>query len=98
MVSASEQMYASIIYEQDLDGDGITEAIVLTHAKEIYIYKHIADQIQSVHVQSALQAGPRDTVTYNPDNQVFQLSNQEETKRYRYTEEGDKLRLWVPTI
>jgi len=97
-VSAYEQMDASTIYEQDLDGDGITEAIVLTNAKDIYIYKIIADRIQAVHVQTALQAGLRDTVTYNPDNQVFQLSNQEETHRYRYTVDGDKLRLWVPTI
>jgi len=97
-VRAYEQMDAATIYEQDLDGDGITEAIILTNAKDIYIYKKIADRVQSVHVQSALQADHRDTVTYSPDNQVFKLSNQEETHRYRYTEDGDRLRLWVPTF
>lgn len=83
-VTAYEQMDASTIYEQDLDGDGVTEVIVLTHAAETYIYKNINGQIESVLVQAALKAGHGDTITYNPDNQVFALSSDGATKSYRY--------------
>jgi len=88
-VMAYAQMDAQTIYEQDLDGDGVTEAIILTYAQDIYIYKNIDGQIQSVHVQAALKADDGDTVTYNPDNQVFQLNSKWETKKYQYTAEAN---------
>lgn len=89
---AYEQMDASVIYEQDLDGDGVTEAVVLTHSQGMYIYKNVNSQINSVHVQEVLKADYDDTVTFNPDNQVFQLSNKHETKRYQYAAGADMLR------
>ncbi|MGO4542492.1 hypothetical protein [Paenibacillus sp. 2TAB19] len=92
VVKVYYQMNAPTIYEQDLDGDGVTEAIIVTDGTQIYIYKNIAGQIQSVNVQSALQTKYGDTVTYDPVSQVFQLTNEDETRRYRYAAGGDKLR------
>jgi hypothetical protein len=92
VVKVYYQMNAPTIYEQDLDGDGVTEAIIVTDGTQIYIYKNIAGQIQSVNVQSALQTKYGDTVTYDPVSQVFQLTNEDETRQYRYKAGGDKLR------
>ncbi|MFD7525613.1 hypothetical protein [Paenibacillus chitinolyticus] len=91
-VVAYEQMDAWTVYEQDLDKDGVTEVVASTFAKEIYIYKHIKGQIQSVDVQAALEAGYGDTVTYNPDNQIFQITGRGGTKNYRYVTGADMLR------
>ncbi len=90
-VTAYEQMDASTIYEQDLDGDGVTEAIVLTDARRIYIYKNRDGRIESVEVQAALKADYKDTVTYDPENQVFVLSSKDGTKSFRYAAGADKL-------
>lgn len=92
-VAAYYQLDAAAIHEQDLDGDGVTEAIVLTDAQDLYIYNNIAGQIESVHVQAALKADYDDIVTYDPVNQQFTLSHGDETKRYRYVQDGtDRLR------
>ncbi|EPD85983.1 MULTISPECIES: hypothetical protein [unclassified Paenibacillus] len=91
-VVAYEQMDAWTIYEQDLDKDGVTEVVASTYAKEIYIYKNIKGQIQSVDVQAALKAGYGDAVTYNPDNQVFQITGKGGTKKYRYVTGADMFR------
>lgn len=88
---AYEQMDASTIYEQDLDGDGVTEAIVLTDARRIYIYKNRDGRIESVEVQAALKADYKNTVTYDPENQVFVLSGKDGTKSFRYAAGADKL-------
>lgn len=91
-VTAYELTDAPIIYEQDLDGDGVTEVIVSTYEQAIYIYKLLGGQIQSVHVQAALKAGYGDTVTYLPDTLLFQLSNKEETRTYSYAAGADMLK------
>ncbi|MCM3630415.1 hypothetical protein M3194_24075 [Paenibacillus glycanilyticus] len=90
-VTAYEQLDASTIYEQDLDGDGRTEVIVLTYASDIYVYKYITGQIQSVRVQDALRAEYGETVTYNPQNKEFWVTSGKVTKRYQYTDEEDQL-------
>lgn len=90
-VMVYEQMDAQTIYEQDLDGDGVPEAIILTYSQDIYIYKNIDGQIQSVHIQAALRADSGDTVTYDPHDQIFQLNSKHETKRYQYTIGKNKL-------
>jgi len=90
-VMAYEQMDASTIYEQDLDGDGVTEAIVLTDGRRIYIYKNRDGRIESVEVQAALKADHKNTVTYDPENRVFVLSGKDGTKSFRYAAGADKL-------
>lgn len=90
-VTAYYQMDASMIYEQDLDNDGVTEAIVQTYAKDIYIYKNIDGQIESVNVQSALKTDNGSTITYSPENQEFRLRSGKETKTYQYKSGEDKL-------
>jgi|GEM_PF-6162378 hypothetical protein len=91
-VTAYYQMDASTIYEPDLDGDGVTEAVVLTHAQDMYIYKNIDGEIQSVNVQTALKAEYGDIVTYDPEHREFQLTNGKDTKRYQYEAGADRLR------
>ena len=84
---------ATTVYEQDLDGDGVNEAIVITNDQEVYIYKNIQGQIQSVHVREALKADDyRDIVSYNPDTQLFQLKSGNETKWFQYASRTDMLR------
>ncbi|MVO98654.1 hypothetical protein [Paenibacillus lutrae] len=92
-IIANYQMDAATIYEEDLDGDGVTEAVVLTHDQDVYIYKNIAGVIKSIDVQAALQATFRDTVTYDPVQRTFQISSTLESRKYRYAAGMDKLEL-----
>lgn len=89
--TAFEQTDALKIDEHDLDGDGVTEAIVQTYEGEIYIYKYIDGKIESVQVQAALKADNEDTVTYDPDQLVFVLNSRGEMKSYRYAAGPDRL-------
>ncbi|WP_068776125.1 hypothetical protein [Paenibacillus sp. FJAT-26967] len=90
-IIANYQMDAAAIYEEDLDRDGVTEAVVLTHDQDVHIYKNIAGVIKSIDVQAALQATFRDTVTYDPVQRTFQISSTLETRKYRYAAGIDKL-------
>ncbi|UJF33023.1 hypothetical protein [Paenibacillus hexagrammi] len=83
-VVAYEQLDASSIYEQDLDGDKVKEAIVLTHDGNMYIYKNMNGQIQFVSLHAALRATEGDKVTYSPEHQEFQLHSRGQVERFHY--------------
>lgn len=84
----------AVVYEADLDRDGIAEMIAVTSRllnNKIYIYKKVGDRIEWVDVSAALKAESQDTISYNPDNQQFWIHSSDGNRGYRYASGEDKL-------
>lgn len=80
------------MYERDLNGDGLEEAIAVSNTTgQIYIFKENAEQLYWVSVREALGAGEQDVVSYEKASGMFTLLKQDiALRKYRYTENADK--------
>jgi len=84
-------------YEQDLDGDGREEAVVVTHKQnQIYLFKEAGGQLLWASVREALNAGKEDIIQYDDLQGIFTIHSFDEEKgesvsTYRYAAGEDVL-------
>jgi hypothetical protein len=87
-------------YEQDLDGDGSEEAVVVTHKQnQIYLFKEQDGQLLWASVRETLKAGKEDIIQYDNDRGIFIIRStnageKDSVSAYRYAEgENDLVRI-----
>lgn len=87
-------MLASEGYEADLDSDGTAEIIATTDktfSNRIYIFKKREGIIEWAEVDTALQIGNEDLLSYDPSKENFVVSSEDGIRYYRYAQGEDKL-------
>ncbi|GEM_PF-4358563 len=63
------------VYERDLDGDGVEEAVVVAPlSNEIYLFREENDEILWASVRQAAGADKDDRISYEPETGLFRLT------------------------
>ncbi|MWC31307.1 hypothetical protein [Paenibacillus sp. MMS18-CY102] len=81
-------------YEEDLDGDGVTEVVIVAPnqpIRKIYIYKYTKGRMEWTEVTEALKREPVDKIMYDSKNKRFIAQSGSVATSYRYAEGKDRL-------
>lgn len=77
-------------YEEDLDGDGVSEVVAIASGGRAYIYKSRNGRIEFADVIEALGGGAQ-SVAYDPASKQFTANADKQSKIYRYDAGRDAL-------
>ena len=77
-------------FEEDLDGDGVTEIIAIASSGRAYIYKSRNGRVEFADVIEAFD-GDVQAVAYNPMSRQFTAIADNQTQIYQYATGRDVL-------